>query len=906
MDLRKYMFIVKGNFKDDIASYRYEREKKLMWITYLGGGKEYPYSAANVKLLSEPKVIDCEKYIFSTLDEKRLHDISEVYEFKDQNKYYYRIFFEDRRHRNFTSSNLIIEENLIKNDKVAKLFEYFKCAAHYNSLRDINGKALLESIYEKIKSLEPQTVLAAYLKGLNVKNSISDINTVFPFGCNLSQIAAVENALSNKVSIIEGPPGTGKTQTILNIIANIVMNGKTVMVVSNNNLATDNVFEKLQKYDYDFIAAQMGKGDNKTDFIKNKQTPYPDFSNFPIIENDYLFDLGIRDTIDKLKTLFKKKNRLSELNTVISEMTLEQKYFLDYFNSSFENISVFKKDNFSSDALIQFWTELQQIREIRKGPGFFMRLKYKFKYGFTNIKALSSNIEAIIANIKKLYYEHKLRELKNEIEIITDELKSQDMDSLMKRLCEESQRKLRSKLREKYDNGAPRRRFDESYWQDPDAFLREYPVLFSTTFSSRSCFKGVMYDYVIVDEASQVDIACGVLAMSCAKNIVIVGDLKQLPNVVTSNDRMILSKLSQKNGIPYKYRCEEQSLLSSACEVFADAPRTLLREHYRCHPKIINFCNKKFYNNQLIIMTSDNGEKDVLKAHITVSGNHARGRYNQRQIDEIKQVILPELASNDVGIIAPYNAQTSALTKELGDQFPIFTVHKFQGRENDDIIISTVDNEISEFTDDPNMLNVAVSRAKKRLRIVVSDNENNKNTNIGELVRYIQYNNFEVHKSNLYSVFDMLYKDYEKKRRQYLKKHKRISEYDSENLMYALIENVLKDERFTKLDVVSHLPLGNIIRDLHLLDDDEARYVMNPMTHIDFVIYGKIDKSILIAIEVDGYRFHKEGTQQHERDEMKNRILEKYNIPLLRFSTIGSGEENRLESFLKQYLEIKE
>ena len=90
----------------------------------------------------------------------------------------------------------------------------------------------------------------------------------------------------------------------------------------------------------------------------------------------------------------------------------------------------------------------------------------------------------------------------------------------------------------------------------------------------------------------------------------------------------------------------------------------------------------------------------------------------------------------------------------------ISTVHKFQGREKNDIIISTVDNEISEFTDNPNMLNVAVSRAKNRLRLVVSDNENNENTNIGDLVKYIQYNNFEIVNGDIYSVFDLLYKDY--------------------------------------------------------------------------------------------------------------------------------------------------
>ena len=81
--------------------------------------------------------------------------------------------------------------------------------------------------------------------------------------------------------------------------------------------------------------------------------------------------------------------------------------------------------------------------------------------------------------------------------------------------------------------------------------------------------------------------------------------------------------------------------------------QTLLREHYRCHPKIINFCNQKFYRGELIIMTEDKGEKDVLSVVKTAPGNHVRNHYSQRQIDVIREEIVPRYVTDaaETGII---------------------------------------------------------------------------------------------------------------------------------------------------------------------------------------------------------------------------------------------------------------
>lgn len=78
------------------------------------------------------------------------------------------------------------------------------------------------------------------------------------------------------------------------------------------------------------------------------------------------------------------------------------------------------------------------------------------------------------------------------------------------------------------------------------------------------------------------------------------------------------------------------------------------------------------------------------------------------------------------------------------------------------------------------------------------------------------------------------------------------------------------------------------------------KYAQNPRTHIDFVIYHKMDKMPLLGIEIDGYAFHNENTAQTRRDELKNSILAKYNFTLLRLNTTQSGEERRIINALEK------
>jgi len=508
----------------------------------------------------------------------------------------------------------------------------------------------------------------------------------------------------------------------------------------------------------------------------------------------------------------------------------------------------------------------------------------------------------VISQLK--YYPSKIRELTNRIESLELSLKDFAFDKKMKEYTEMSMQLLKAELYKRYNQQKREPYTISELRQKSNTFIQDYPVIMSTTYSLRQSLSDkFFYDYVIIDESSQVDVATGALALSCAKRAVIVGDIKQLPNVVDTDMQIKTDLVFNSYNLKKSYRYSTNSLLSSVIELFPNIPKTLLKEHYRCHPKIIEFCNKKFYDDQLVILTEYTNKREPLVVYKTSQGNHARERMNQRQIDVIKQEIIPKekLENVDLGIVTPYRNQTNALQKTFyGTSIKVDTVDKFQGRENEVIILSTVDNEISDFTDNSNRLNVAVSRAVEQLILVINGNENQKDSNISDLIQYIEYNNCSVIQSQLNSIFDLLYKGYEEQRAKSIAKSGKVSKYDSENLMSGLIKEVLLDGKFLKYDVKLHYSIRNLIKDFSRLNEQELKYAINPLTHIDFLIYNKLGKVPFLAIEVDGYEFHKDGTQQADRDKMKDRILNKYGVPILRFRTNESNEKEKLINKLNE------
>lgn len=216
----------------------------------------------------------------------------------------------------------------MKDDSV---FQYFRSVADARVIQaeSEKDKVIAENVQRQFDSISAcaSTALHAYCTGRNgSQEPVADL--IFPFGLNESQLEAVEQAFTSQISLIEGPPGTGKTQTILNIVANILLRGKTVAVVSNNNAAVSNVCEKLGKSGLDYLVAELGSNENREAFFANPR-PRPTIAPEAAPEM-----ANIQSVFQKLKCYLADRNTMARLQAEVSELEIERSYLRQWQQES--------------------------------------------------------------------------------------------------------------------------------------------------------------------------------------------------------------------------------------------------------------------------------------------------------------------------------------------------------------------------------------------------------------------------------------------------------------------------------------------------------------------------------------------------------------------------------------------
>ncbi len=562
-----------GEFEDktkDIKFCEYSDYDGKCTVVF-NNNRRYTYNNYNIKWYRNPMVI-APSTVRLISKGNLLFDINYIAVFN--NEYWHIIF--NTYEKTYHCSELRIEKSCLLTSSSKSVFNYLKLIADEISVKTEDNNKILTNQYNSMREfISDSTVAYNYLLAQATKQLNDNELVIFPFGSNSSQTTAVRNALTNQVSIIEGPPGTGKTQTILNIIANLIIRGKTVEVVSNNNSATENVYEKLCKYGYDFLVAPLGRNENKIKFIENQKELLPDISDWKLDKNKIP---EIRDEIkqssEKLNNIFEKQNELAKNKQEESAVETEQVYFNEQCKDS--NIpQVSCKSYIKSNLLLKLWIRLDfQSNKIKQ---IINSLLFIFCFGLKNRNYLSQSLDVLISIVKQNYYIVRLRELNDEISRLESELKAIDSKTLLDNYIHLSTQYFKNFLYKEYADKTERTIFEiDDLWKNPKEFIKEYPVVLSTTYSARSNLGSsnnkYIYDYVIMDEASQVDVATGLVALSVAKNAVIVGDRKQLPNVITETDKLKTNHIFSLFKIREEYNFTKNSFLSSVFSIIPDVP----------------------------------------------------------------------------------------------------------------------------------------------------------------------------------------------------------------------------------------------------------------------------------------------------------------------------------------------
>ncbi len=245
-----------------------------------------------------------------------------------------------------------------------------------------------------------------------------------------------------------------------------------------------------------------------------------------------------------------------------------------------------------------------------------------------------------------------------------------------------------------------------------------------------------------------------------------------------------------------------------------------------------------------------------------------------------------------MGITAPYRAQVELIQRVINlPDILVDTVHKFQGKERLTMIMSTTsdwvtiheDPENIDFLNNENLINVAVSRAKDKLYLIASKEAlEQEGTLINDFARYCRYylEDSQSISTSVYSIFDLMFNDYSEILEPLKRKIIKISQYDSENIMWALLKKISASNKYGPISICFNYPLRRIVNSDFLDDERDKAFVLNYNSHCDFVLYNQLDKSIRLIIEVDG-RQHDDETQR-QRDERKDRILRGGGLKLIR------------------------
>lgn len=677
---------------------------------------------------------------------------------------------------------------------------------------------------------------------------------------NLDQLLAIHSAMKYPVTYVQGPPGTGKSYTIVNTIITAFFNDHSVLLSSYNNHPIDSVVKSLQTISY-----------------KGKYA-----IPFPVLR------LGNAGMVDKaLDDIQKTYERIHKFK--VFESTLEKNHE--------DKIQRTKK----LSALLERHEEslhLQRKKEaIETVEGMAQRNQHLAFYADLYGRQLPS-VEEELLKIGEIDDEQALSLLEDDEETFRTYLNFASI-KFWKRLGEPKYEELR-RILEMEDKDERRKAFDK-YLSKPEnmkGFLRIFPVIATTCISAHKLGAPEPYfDMVIMDEASQCNMALSLVPILRGRKLMLVGDPQQL-NPVILLDAKDNEILKQRYRIPEEYDYMKNSIYKAFLANDAVSDELLLRHHYRCCRSIIEFNNKKYYNNRLCIDSKVESKTPLLFVDIGQSKTDYKNTA-PKEAEQILEYVLHH-KEKSIGIITPFSNQKEymeELLKENGvEDVSCGTVHAFQGDEKDVILFSTaLTDQTSQKTYDwlknnRELINVATSRAREQL-ILFSSIQNlerlhqqEQRDDIYELAEYVRTN------GQCRVTADPI-----QSRALGIKPYSTKTEMDFlESLNHAL-GNVLNRQK--RCTVKKEVAIAQVFR------ENTAKSHLFYSGRFDFVIYTRErggEEYPILAIELDG-KEHVSDESVKARDEEKRNICLAEGFELIRVENSYARRYYYIKRILEDY-----
>lgn len=751
----------------------------------------------------------------------------------------------------------IICENIKENKKNAVDDRpYFICLQRNTNINLEHEYSGIIKMYEKNEVTTPIRAFFGELHSVKPNENILPIALINK-NVNLDQLLAIHNAINYPVAYIQGPPGTGKTTTIISTIITAFFNNKTVLFSSYNNHPIDGVFEKLTSLKY-----------------KNYTVPFPILR---ICSND-----KIPDTIAYIKKLLVAVKNLSVYKDVLNRNKQNQ----------IENTKKLTQ-------LLQKHAEQIDLKERRDLIQAMLSKNENMNLRF-NLEGQQENaIQKRLLEIGNITDEQALSLLNFDYDVILQYVHYTSV-SYIKKLYDDEYKDFIEILYNK--NSEEQIKQFNAYFSTSENIIKMqkvFPVFCATCISTQKIGESEPYfDMTIIDEASQCNTAVSLVPIIRGKSLMLVGDPQQLNPVITL-DKNINKELKTKYNVCDSYDYIKNSIYKTFLANDSVSQETLLHNHYRCAKEIIDFSNKKYYNNQLNVKSYKIYDKPLV--FCDVEQNYSTEKNTAPK--EVEQIIqhIKKNSQKNIGIITPFKNQKELIEHRLKEEnlehaVDCGTVHAFQGDEKDEILFSlaltnyTQDKTYDWLKNNRELINVGVSRAKEKLILFASKKElerlykKDEDDDLYELAQYVQTKGEYTVSSRESSSRALGIKPYST---------------ETEDVFLTTLNHALSVllEDDAKFSVKREVQLSHLFERL----PSDLDYFFR--ASLDFVIYKKGFRGKefpVLAIELDGIE-HFTDEKVIARDEKKKQICKEHGFTLIHVNNTYARRYNFLKEILTDY-----